>query len=84
MRKVGWFPGLLMDLIAIGEQTGDLGNSLQKAANRYDGELGKRIDRLTKIIPPIVLILIGIVVMIVAFAIISTLFQSINSIRSQA
>lgn len=84
MRKVGWFPGLLMDLIAIGEQTGHLGNSLQKAATRYDGELGKRIDRLTKIIPPIVLILIGIVVMIVAFAIISTLFQSINSIRSQA
>ncbi|MFT5466515.1 MAG: type II secretory pathway component PulF [Verrucomicrobiales bacterium] len=84
MRKVGWFPGLLMDLVAIGEQTGHLGQSLQKAAVRYDGELGKRIDRLTKIIPPIVLILIGIVVMVVAFAIISTLFQSITSIRSQA
>lgn len=84
MRKVGWFPPLLMDLVAIGEQTGDLGKSLQKAAVRYDGELGKRIDRLTKVIPPIVLIIIGVVVMVVAFAIISTLFQSINSIRSRA
>ena len=84
MRKVGWFPGLLMDLVAIGEQTGDLGKSLQKAATRYDNELSKRIDRLTKVIPPVVLIIIGIVVMVVAFAIISTLFQSINSIRSRA
>lgn len=84
MRKVGEFPAVLMDLLAVGEHTGHLAKSLQKGATRYDKELTKRIDRLTKMIPPVILIIIGVIVMVVAYAIINTLFQSISSIRGRA
>lgn len=82
MRKVGHFPGMLTDLLAVGEQTGRLGHSLGKAAERYDGQLTVRIDRLTKTIPMVVLILIGILVGTVAVSILTTLFSSMGSIRS--
>ena len=81
MRKVGQFPGMMVDILGVGEQTGQLGNSLQKAAKRYDKELTTRIDRLTKMISPIVLVFMAVIVGVVAYAIISTLFQSATGIR---
>ncbi len=81
MRRVGGFPPLLIDMLGVGEQTGRLGQSLAKAAQRYDRELSLRIDRLTKMISPIVLIVMAVIVGVVAYAIISTLFQSATGIR---
>lgn len=81
MRKVGNFPSLMIDMLGVGEQTGQLGKSLQKSSKRYDKELTTRIDRLTKMISPIVLIFMAVIVGVVAYAIISTLFQSATGIR---
>ncbi len=81
MRKLNAFPGMMIDILGIGEQTGQLGKSLTKAAARYDKELSIRIDRLTKMISPIVLIAMAIIVGVVAYAIINTLFASAQSIR---
>ena len=84
MRKVGHFPSLMIDMLGVGEQTGQIGKSLQKSATRYDKELTTRIDRLTKMISPIVLIFMAVIVGVVAYAIISTLFQSAMGIRGRA
>lgn len=81
MRKLNAFPPMMVDILGIGEQTGKIGNALVKAAARYDKELTVRIDRLTKMISPIVLIAMALVVGVVAYAIITTLFESANSIR---
>jgi len=81
MRKVGSFPGILTDVVGVGERTGYLGRSLAKAAARYDKELNVRISRLTTLISPIVLIFMAILVGIVAYAIITTLLESATGIR---
>ena len=41
MKRVGFFPPLLLDMVAVGEQTGQIGESLERAAARYDKELEK-------------------------------------------
>lgn len=81
MSKTGSFPGILTDIVGVGEKTGRLGESLAKAATRYDKELNVRIARLTTLISPVVLIFMATIVGIVAYAIITTLFQSATGIR---
>ena len=81
MTKAGSFPGILTDIVGVGEKTGHLGESLAKAAARYDKELNVRISRLTTLISPVVLVFMAIIVGIVAYAIITTLFQSATGIR---
>jgi len=81
LRKVGSFPLLLADMIAVGEQTGQLGKSMEKCATRYDKELDKRIKRMTSMITPIILIFMAVMVGTVAYSIVAAIAQSVTGIR---
>ena len=56
MEKSGAFPASLVDRIAIGEQTGELGKAFAKAASKYDEDLDVRINRLTSLVPQAILV----------------------------
>lgn len=81
LRKVGSFPMLLVDMIAVGEQTGQLGRSLEKCALRYDKELDKKIKRMTAMISPVIIIFMAVIVGVVAYSIVTAIFQSVSGIR---
>lgn len=83
LKKVGHFPLMLVDMIAVGEQTGALSKSLEKSAARYDKELDKRIKRMTAMISPIIILFMAIIVGVVAYSIISAVFSSVNGIRGR-
>lgn len=83
LKKVGHFPMMLVDMIAVGEQTGEIGKSLEKAATRYDKELDKRIKRMTALISPVIIVFMAVIVGVVAYSIISAVFQSVNGIKSR-
>jgi general secretion pathway protein F/type IV pilus assembly protein PilC len=82
LQKTKGFPMLLVDLTAVGEQTGDLGRSLEKAAIRYDKELNGKITRLTSMITPVIIVIMAVLVTLVAYSIVSAIFKSVNGIRS--
>ncbi|MDA0810990.1 MAG: type II secretion system F family protein [Verrucomicrobia bacterium] len=82
LRKAEHFPTLLADMIAVGEQTGKLGTSLQKSAARYDKELNRRISRLTSLISPIIIVFMAGIVTVVAYSIVTGIFTSIQGIRN--
>ena len=75
---------MLVDMIAVGEQTGQLGKSLEKCAIRYDKELDKRIKRMTALISPVILIFMAVVVGVVAYSIVTAIFQSVSGIRGRS
>ncbi len=83
MKRVGEFPPLFLDMVAVGEQTGDLASSLEKAGNRYDKELTKKIQRLTALIQPVVIFVMAILVGVVAYSIITGIFQAISGLRTR-
>lgn len=74
------FPAALIDRIAIGEQSGELGKSFSKAAVKYDEELDLHISRLTKVLPMVMLVLVAIVVGLIAYSVITTIFGSMRGI----
>ncbi len=84
LRKVGGFPTLMIDMIAVGEQTGTLGKSLEKSATRYDKELDKKIKRLTTLISPVIMIFMAVIVGTVAYSIVTAIFQTSQGIRGKA
>ncbi len=84
LQKTKGFPMLLVDLTAVGEQTGDLGRSLEKAAIRYDKELNSKITRLTSMITPVIIVIMAVLVTLVAYSIVSAIFKSVNGIRSSS
>lgn len=81
LKRVGQFPPLFLDMVAVGEQTGDLASSLEKAGRRYDKELTKKINRLTSLIQPVVIVLMALLVGVVAYSIITGIFQAISGLR---
>jgi general secretion pathway protein F/type IV pilus assembly protein PilC len=84
LRRAGNFQPLLTDIVAIGEQTGHLAKSLQKAATRYDKELEVRIKRLTALISPAIIVFLAAVVTVIAYCIVTSIFSAVSGIRAQS
>lgn len=76
----GCFPPLLIDMIAVGEQTGKIDQSLRRAAERYDKELDKDLQRIMALIMPTVLIIMAALIGTMAYLMITAIFQTIKNI----
>ena len=72
-------PKMLLFMVATGEQTGRLGDMLEKAVNFLDKTLDSIIDTITKMIEPIMLLVIGSIVLVMALALYLPLIQSYMS-----
>ncbi len=84
LKRVGFFPSLLIDMVAVGEQTGDISQSLQKASQRYDKELAKTIEKIGALIQPVVILVMAVVVGVMAYFMISVIYETISSVRSRS
>ena len=76
LRGANIMPSMVLFMIATGEQTGKLGELLHQSVLFLDKKLDDIIDALTKMIEPLMLIVIGSIVMFLALALYLPLFQS--------
>ena len=76
LRAANIMPSMVLFMIATGEQTGKLGELLDQSVKFLDKKLDDIIDALTKMIEPLMLIVIGSIVMFLALALYLPLFQS--------
>ncbi len=76
LRSANIIPSMVLFMIATGEQTGKLGELLEQSVKFLDKKLDDIIDALTKMIEPLMLIVIGSIVMFLALALYLPLFQS--------
>ena len=83
MKKVGFFPPVLIDILGVGEQTGDIAGALGRAAQRYDRELSSKIQYLTTLIQPAVILLVALFVGVVAYSMIAGILTSVNALRAR-
>lgn len=76
LRSENIMPSMVLFMIATGEQTGKLGELLNQSVIYLDKKLDDIIDALTKMIEPLMLVVIGSIVMFLALALYLPLFQS--------
>jgi general secretion pathway protein F len=81
LKRVGFFPPLLTDMIIVGEQTGDLPLALERAASRYDKELQKKIDKVMALIQPLIIVIMAAIVGSMAYMMISVILGSIAGMK---
>lgn len=81
MIRTNSFPPLLIDMIAVGEQTGKIDQSLRRAAERYDKELDKDLQRVMALIMPVVLIAMALLIGTFAYLMITAIFQTISNLN---
>ena len=74
-------PPLVQQMIATGEQTGNLGMVMTRVADFYERELAKRITVLSKSIEPIMLIVMGVVVGLIVVSLILPIFKLSRAIH---
>lgn len=78
--RVEVFPAELVDMIAVGEKTGNLPGALKHAARRFDRELSARIQKLTALIQPAIIVVVALLVGTMVYLVISAIFQSFESL----
>lgn len=76
LRSTRVMPKMILFMIATGEQSGRLGDMLLQATSFIDKKLDGIIDTMTKMIEPIMLIVIGSIVLTLALALYLPLFNS--------
>lgn len=75
------FPSMMTDMMAIGEQTGDMSGALTHVARRYEGELNRNIKIFTTALEPILIVVVAIMVGFVAISILSAVFSLTNGLN---
>ncbi len=71
----GVFPRMMTDMLAVGEQAGDMASSLEHIGKRYQKDMDRNIASFTNALEPILIVLIAGVVGFVAVAILTAVFQ---------
>ena len=69
LAEAEWVPELALDMVGVGENSGALQPMLDEVANFYDAELDVRLNALTTLIEPAILIFMGGLVMVILLAI---------------
>ncbi len=75
LTAIKYFPPMVISMVKIGEESGDLDFALEKSADFYDQEVEVSMQKLTAMIEPIVIIFLALVV---AFIIISILYPMMS------
>lgn len=62
LRATGVFPPMVVQMVAVGEETGSLDEMLSKIADFYESEVDTAVDSLTSILEPLMIVLMGVLV----------------------
>lgn len=77
----GFFPGLAVRMIGVGEATGALADMLADVADYYEAEVERRLDRLTTMIEPLMMLTMGVVIGAIVVAMYIPIFQLAGTVR---
>jgi type IV pilus assembly protein PilC len=62
MGATGLFPNMVVQMVAIGEESGELDSMLGKVADFYEAEVDDSVGALTSLLEPIIMAFLGVVV----------------------
>ncbi len=79
LQASGVFPNMVISMVDVGEETGQLPEMLLKVADVYDDEVDSSVAALTSILEPIMIVLLALVVGSVVFALFLPLIKMVSS-----
>lgn len=80
MAAIDLFPPLSVEMVVVGEKTGNLESTLATVANFYEQSVDHRLNTLISMIEPALTVAIGLVVAFIALSLITPLYSILKSI----
>ena len=80
LASSGVFPKMMTDMLAVGEQAGDMASSLEHIGKRYQKDMDRNIASFTNALEPLLIVMIAGVVGFVAIAILMAVFKVSSSL----
>jgi type IV pilus assembly protein PilC len=62
MRNSGVFPNMVVQMVAIGEESGSLDSMLAKVADFYEEEVDNAVDSLSSLLEPLIMVVLGVLI----------------------
>ncbi|MDR3543328.1 MAG: type II secretion system F family protein [Desulfosporosinus sp.] len=81
IKKIDFFPPMLIHMIEVGEATGQLDDMLTRTAGFFDEEVEDAIEKLTAMIEPAMIIIMAVVVGTVVLAIMLPMVNIMNAVH---
>ncbi len=82
LKASGEFPPILTHMIAVGEKTGELEEMLNVVSDAYDGQVEVAINSMTRLLEPLMIVLMGGMIALVAISIFLPMLQ-LNNLAGQ-
>ena len=81
MAAIDLFPRLAVEMVVVGEKTGNLESTLATVADFYEESVDRRMNTITSMIEPALTVAVGVVVIFVALSMITPLYSILRSVR---
>ena len=81
LSRSRWFPPIAVQMISVGEQSGELENMLDKIADVYEKESEAQIMAMTSMLEPVMILVMGVVVGFIVISILLPIFEMNQMVR---
>jgi general secretion pathway protein F len=75
LKKSGQFPSTMIHMVAVGEKAGQLEQMLERVADTYEAEVDTKLSRLTALLEPVMLVVMGGAVAFIVFSILQPIMD---------
>lgn len=82
LRKMDFFPDILINMVAVGEKTGSLGEVFDKTSTFFQEEADAAIDRMVAMIEPIMMVVMAIIILLTFLAVMLPMFDIMNNVQT--
>jgi type IV pilus assembly protein PilC len=76
MSKITYFPEMVVQMVRVGEQTGNVDQMLEKVATVFEAEVSELVEGMTKLIEPIIIVVLGGIIATILVAMYLPMFMS--------
>lgn len=80
MKETGVFPPMVIQMVAVGEESGGLDQMLNKIADFYDEEVNAAVETLTSVMEPIIIVILAVILGFTLVAMSLPMFDMINAV----
>jgi len=75
LSQSGFFPPLLIEMIRVGERSGELEQMLERVADNYEREVSYSLSQVTTIMEPVMTLMMAGVIVFMMLAVLLPIFQ---------
>ena len=81
MSRQSMFPNMMLEMVAVGEETGEVDEMLLQVADHYDREVETTLAALTSLLEPLLILFLGIVVGSIVVAMFLPIFRMTEAVQ---